>query len=183
MLLNKDEIVLKYNVNSGIDEEDCKVSCFIKNEGEYNIYLFVIEIFNEEKLESIYECITTNIAFEFQTELDKLIERWNIYLIAITAFEVKADINYKIEQNTFSTRKIIYDNFNKDEKEIKEYIEDKLFNIDKKLTIEENQEIKCVNKDCLQDYIDEINKKYSLVSKENDSEIIYKKFIGEWYGQ
>lgn len=182
MLLNKREIISEYKINNGIDESDCNIECFIKNEGKYNIYLFVVEIFKEEKLEDIYNVITNNIAFEFQTELDKLIEKWNIYLIAIASFEVKTDIKYKIAQNTFAVRKIVYDNFDKNKNEIEEYINSKLFNIDEKLSRLEKEKRKKTNDiDSLQGYIDYKNKQYSLASKEDNSEIIYKKFIGEEY--
>ena len=111
-----------------------------------------------------------------------MIEKWNIYLIAIASFEVKTDIKYKIAQNTFAVRKIVYDNFDKNKNEIEEYINSKLFNIDEKLSRLEKEKRKKTNDiDSLKGYIDYKNKQYSLASKEDNSEIIYKKFIGEKY--
>ena len=67
-----------------------KITCWVKRESEYNIYIFQVIIENEEEINKYYEAITASIATEFQADLKKAIERWNIYLI----FECKDIINW-----------------------------------------------------------------------------------------
>lgn len=103
-----------------------KITCWEKKELGYNIYIFQVIVNNQEEIEKYYESITASIATDFQTELDKAIEKWNIYLV----FECKESIDWKIrlkvEQDKYAVRKVIWDNLKEDELNDKEYIRKRL---------------------------------------------------------
>lgn len=106
-----------------------KVTCWVREEDGYNIYIFQVIIDDERELEKIYETITASIAIYFQTSLDKAIEKWNIYLI----FECKEKINWKlkqkVEQDKYSARKMVWDELGENEIGTKEYIDSHLFSL------------------------------------------------------
>lgn len=104
-----------------------KITCWVKKESKYNIYIFQVIVENQTEIEKYYETITASIATEFQADLEKSIEKWNIYLI----FECKEAIDWKIklkvEQDKFAVRKVVWDNLNQKEATDKEYIRKRLF--------------------------------------------------------
>lgn len=113
-----------------------------KKEPGYNIYIFQVIIENQIELEKYYETITAAIATEFQADLEKAIERWNIYLV----FECKESIDWKIrlkvEQDKYAVRKVVWDNLTEEELHNKEYIVKRLlcFEIVEKLERHEDRE-------------------------------------------
>ena len=119
-----------------------KINCWAKKEPGYNIYIFQVIIENQIELEKYYETITAAIATEFQADLEKAIERWNIYLV----FECKESIDWKIrlkvEQDKFAVRKVVWDNLKEEEMKDKEYIRKRLlcFEINEKSEKHENKD-------------------------------------------
>ena len=119
-----------------------KINCWAKKEPGYNIYIFQVIIENQIELEKYYETITAAIATEFQADLEKAIERWNIYLV----FECKESIDWKIrlkvEQDKYAVRKVVWDNLTEEELHNKEYIVKRLlcFEIVEKLERHEDRE-------------------------------------------
>ena len=105
------------------------VKCYKKRENEFNIYVFVVTVKNELEIIQCYESITASIAVEFQSKLDKDIERWNIYLIFECTEKVSWKIKAKVEQDKYSTRKMIWDDLNKEQIRNKEYVYSRLFSI------------------------------------------------------
>ena len=96
--------------------------------------------YNEEEINKYYEAITASIATDFQFDLKKAIERWNIYLI----FECKDSIEWqtriKIEQDKYAVRKLVWDNLREEEIKDKEYIRKRLMGFDIKENIETPKE-------------------------------------------
>ena len=140
-----------------------KITCWVKRESEYNIYIFQVIIENEEEINKYYEAITASIATEFQADLKKAIERWNIYLI----FECKDIINWqtriKIEQDKYAVRKLVWDNLREEEINDKEYIRKRLLGVDIKANIEPPKEKRNLIK-----IIEERDAElYSLLQKKN----------------
>lgn len=79
-----------------------------KNEKEYNISVFTINIDNEDELATVWEEISQEIALYYQSEyLEKDIEIWNIYLFFLCPQKVSKDLKFKIENNKYSSRKIV----------------------------------------------------------------------------
>lgn len=105
------------------------IKCWTKKEKEFNIYCFSVEVENEKVLEEVWEEITNSIAIHFQTKLPKDIEVWNIYVAFMVSGIVSKELKYQVEQDKFSTRKLVFECITEKEK-IPETIERKLFSID-----------------------------------------------------
>lgn len=79
--------------------------------GTISIFSFFFE--SEKELYDNWEVITSSIAAYYQSELDdetKEFERWNIYIIFFVRVNVSNQLKYKIENDKFSSRKIVKDN-------------------------------------------------------------------------
>ncbi|ACL77021.1 ABC-three component system middle component 1 [Ruminiclostridium cellulolyticum] len=116
-----------------------KVTCWIDKEPGYNIYIFQVIVEGENDLEKYYETITAAIATEFQINLKKTIEKWNIYLVFECKKRISEELKQKIEQDKYSTRKMVWDSLNEKELGDKDYIKDRLLYlyIDAKSPVEE----------------------------------------------
>lgn len=68
---------------------------------------FFINIKEEETLSNRWKAITEYIAVHFQSSLRNEFSVWNIYLFFILEQEIKDDLKYIIENDTFSSRKIV----------------------------------------------------------------------------
>ncbi|SFN16380.1 hypothetical protein SAMN05421738_107149 [Algoriella xinjiangensis] len=68
---------------------------------------FFINIKDEKNLTNKWKAITEFIAVHFQSLLRNEFSIWNIYLFFILEQEIKDDLKYIIENDTFSSRKII----------------------------------------------------------------------------
>ncbi len=68
---------------------------------------FFINIKDEKTLTNQWKSITEFIAVYFQSSLRNEFSVWNIYLFFILEQEIKDDLKYIIENDTFSSRKII----------------------------------------------------------------------------
>lgn len=85
----------------------------------------------------MWKKINNIIATYFQSNLNKNVEKWNIYLFFFVVDKVSRDVKYKIEQDKYCSRKIIIDSNEEwlDENKIMNYIQMQLFTlkIEKKL--------------------------------------------------
>ncbi|MGJ7913078.1 ABC-three component system middle component 1 [Neobacillus sp. LXY-1] len=113
--------------NTGYD----LIECWIKDETDYKLHIFTVVLENGHELEKIWKRITGDIALYFQSELEKDIEIWNIYIVFICKDSVSKELKYKIEQNKYSTRKLVIENVNfpLSTIEIQNLLIDKLFDI------------------------------------------------------
>lgn len=113
-----------------------------KKESGYNIYIFQAIVENQREMEKYYETITASIATEFQSTLEKAIERWNIYLVFECKESVDWKIRLKVEQDKFAVRKVVWDNLKEEEMKDKEYIRKRLlcFEINEKSEKHENKD-------------------------------------------
>lgn len=68
---------------------------------------FFIYIKDDEILSKKWKAITEFIAIHFQSSLKDEFSLWNIYLFFVLENEGKDDLKYIIENDTFSSRKII----------------------------------------------------------------------------
>lgn len=92
---------------------------------EYFINVFYLECETIDELENKWEKFANDIAFFFQSELELDIEIWNIYIFYFVKecfSEEKKGVKYKIDNNTYSSRKFVIENEYK-----KTDIEKKLF--------------------------------------------------------
>lgn len=66
---------------------------------------------DESTLEDLWDKISSLISVDYQMELIDEFSRWNIYLMFITKQSVSNKVKYRIENDKFSVRKIVVDNF------------------------------------------------------------------------
>jgi hypothetical protein len=105
-------------------------TCWEFKEKDYSLYIFSIQLKNQVKLLEIHEDLRDYIAIYFQSQLlEKDVERWNIYQFFFIEENVDHTTKQKIEQDKFSTRKIIHDGLQKklSDDEIKILINQELF--------------------------------------------------------
>ncbi|MCF6129324.1 hypothetical protein L1S35_06540 [Flavobacterium sp. AS60] len=58
-----------------------------------------------------WEKISGEIALKYQSKIDNIVDKWNIYIIYVAVDHVSKELKNKIENNRFSSRKIVEDNF------------------------------------------------------------------------
>lgn len=78
--------------------------------GTVSIFSFIFE--SENTLSQNWESITSTIASYYQSKFEEEgqdFERWNIYILFLVKEEVSTQLKYKIENDKFSSRKIVQD--------------------------------------------------------------------------
>ena len=74
------------------------------------IPVFFIYLEDEKLLEEKWERIANLIAVDFQARQRDEYQVWNIYLFYIIDNQISKELKYKIENDTFSSRKIVIEN-------------------------------------------------------------------------
>jgi hypothetical protein len=96
--------------------------------------IFIVTLTDENVLSKIWENLIAKIAFHYQSNLEKEIELWNIYVIFFIENQIEQkELKYKIENDHYCARKIVIDsvgNIKKDEDRIKSEINKKLFDLE-----------------------------------------------------
>jgi len=77
---------------------------------EAKAYAFFIHFETENTLSEEWSEIRNFIAYKFQANVDDEFCKWNIYLFFILPIPISLDIKYKIENDTFSSRKVVIEN-------------------------------------------------------------------------
>lgn len=72
-----------------------------------SIPIFFVHNESHQELEQNWTKIADFIAIDFQTKLTQEYQIWNIYILYITANGLSRELKYKIENDTFSSRKIV----------------------------------------------------------------------------
>ena len=106
------------------------IRCWAKEENDYSIFIFQVTVQDEKELKKVYNSISAAIALEFQSTLEKNIERWNIYLIYVVREEVSIKVKELIEQDKYSSRKLVWDKLI--DCDIENIIEERLFTVNVK---------------------------------------------------
>ncbi len=104
----------------------------VDTQARYSCHLFTIVCNGNAALNDYWEDLTENIAINFQINLEREIERWNIYLIFLLENEVPKEIKYKVEQDKYCCRKLVEDCLKKNEFSevyIQQLIQDKIFSV------------------------------------------------------
>lgn len=86
-----------------------------------NAHVFFINT-NNLLLNDVWKEMRNFIAIKFQNNLAIEFERWNVYVFYIVEFPLDDALKYKIENDTFSSRKIVIEGNYDFEKIIKEHI-------------------------------------------------------------
>jgi hypothetical protein len=79
--------------------------------GKGLIHAVFVEIYTEDYLKENWVAITNTIALHFQSKFEGDFERWNLYLFFLLPKNIilRDELKYKIENDTFSSRKIVED--------------------------------------------------------------------------
>ncbi|GAB4038623.1 ABC-three component system middle component 1 [Spirosoma gilvum] len=72
------------------------------------VSVFIVSVPNVEKLEKVWREISSTIASYYQAHLKSDFEKWNIYIIYKCYEKVTISLMYKIENDKFSSRKIVH---------------------------------------------------------------------------
>ncbi|PFW58411.1 hypothetical protein COL13_05950 [Bacillus cereus] len=130
MFLNKPDIIEMIKRESGENLFDL-VECRVKSENLYNVYIFTMVLTNQDELARVWEDISSDIAFHFQSVLETEIEIWNIYILFLVQGSVDSKIRYLIEQNKYSSRKLVIEDTKGPvtEEVIESIINEKLFSV------------------------------------------------------
>ena len=79
--------------------------------GDVSVFAFMFD--NESDLSDNWRKITSSVAAYYQSAFEDEkndFERWNIYILFIVRTPVGFQLKYKIENDKFSSRKIVHDN-------------------------------------------------------------------------
>lgn len=117
--------------------EHGRIICWRENQGTFQLYIFSALFETAHALETLWEALNDDIAVDFQSTLTVDVESWNIYIIYLVNAQVSKELKYKIEQDKFSCRKLVFDNFSKEkwkeflnnEQQVADFIVDRLFHI------------------------------------------------------
>ena len=129
-MLQIDTEKLELLKESNMFGEYLNLKCLIKDENGFNIYIFTIIVENEDELDRIWIALVSDIAVYVQSKLIENIEIWNMYTIFFVKDKISYYTKYKIEEDRYSTRKIVIDNYStdlSDEKSMDKIINEKLF--------------------------------------------------------
>lgn len=95
-------------------------------------HIFTIRIDTYSQLKDIWNKFTENIAIFFQDGFENKYESWNVYVVFITGEKIPRLLKYEIENNRYSSRKIVMDEISPpiDENKIKKKISKRIFQLD-----------------------------------------------------
>lgn len=116
-------------LKDNILEKACKIIYMKRSVKNYFIHIICCTFSNEETLRENWRELVNNVSEVIQKSLQKLIERYNVYIVF---FQTNIDdtLIYEIEQNKYSSRKIVIkQEFPADKKQLVEIINSKLFDL------------------------------------------------------
>lgn len=131
------------------------IICWIAQTEKYGIRVFQVKVENELELSKWHEEISAAIAVDVQSRLKTKIEKWNLYLIFECKHPISLPLKSNIEQDKYSTRKMVWDSLSQEEIDSKEYIENRLFDLEIKAEDVDIKEI--LEEESLQDRIKRTN--------------------------
>lgn len=109
----------------GEEYPEVKFDCSSRNFGSGELYAFFLKFKNESDLRGLWKVVSNTIAITFQTQLKDDFAKWNTYIFFSIDFEINRELKYTIENNKFSSRKIIVEEAIDPDDVIDKYIFDK----------------------------------------------------------
>ena len=98
-------------------KEKYKTCDFEFHLASFNVNISVFFVFaNSLTLseENLWKNISKEIALKYQSKLETIYDKWNLYIIYVTVDETPKDLKKQIENDKFSSRKIVEDSYNKE---------------------------------------------------------------------
>lgn len=87
--------------------DDIYIKPFKRDMGNYFSWIICCRIPSSERLKKLWNEIVDSAAVYLQAELESLVERSNLYIIFFVDYEVPDDLRTLIEQDKYSSRKVI----------------------------------------------------------------------------
>lgn len=112
----------------------------------FNVNISVFFILTDSSALSkgdLWEVLSKEIALKYQSKLETIYEKWNLYIIYITKDISPKELKNKIENDKFSSRKIVEDNFTTEfgEYDAKRLITKHITNTDLKEIVDATKEV------------------------------------------
>ncbi len=106
--------IVKIN-NPDFDMDNCGVYHY-RNDDDFKINVFFLQA-KKDIINSIWKRFSNMIADNYQNSdymSDKEFDRWNFYIIYISNDEISKELKNQIENDKFSSRKIVEDSYDKE---------------------------------------------------------------------
>lgn len=150
--------------NSDFENTNFNIYHFI-NEDLFKINVFFVESINEKVLKENWELLSSMVAANYQNSEymgGSEFDRWNFYIIYISKDKISKELKNRIENDKFSSRKIVEDSYDKefDNEEANRLIVKHITNTDLKEIVEKTQEVTITT------YIPKNEKLWELLLKE-----------------
>lgn len=131
--------------NPDFEIENCRVYHYV-SESSFKINIFFFEA-NYDLINDFWKRFSNMIAVNYQTSKymsNKEFDKWNFYIIYISKDEVPKELKNKIENDKFSSRKIVEDCYDKEfnDDEANHLIIKHITNSDLKGIVESTEEVK-----------------------------------------
>jgi hypothetical protein len=143
--------------------KNCKV-CHYRNEDAFRVNVFFLEA-DSDTIEKIWKRFSNMVAANYQNHEymgESKFEKWNFYIIYVSRDIVSKELKNKIENDKFSSRKIVEDDYNKEfnNEEANRLIVQHITNADLKEIVETTKETS------ISAYAPESKKLWELLVKE-----------------
>lgn len=99
-------------------------------------HTFFVRHGNEQTIEQSWSRISNFIALNYQKSIPDDFGKWNTYLFVIVNAQINTDLKYKIENDTFSSRKIVVEGDSNHDEIVNKHI----LNNDLEITIERSKD-------------------------------------------
>lgn len=116
-------------LKDNILDEDCKIIYLKQKLEDYFIHIVCCQFSNVESLKKDWKELVNNVSEVVQKKLKELIEIYNIYIVFFQP-KMEESLVYSIEQNKYSSRKIVLrKEMPDDKKKLEQIISSKLFDL------------------------------------------------------
>jgi hypothetical protein len=104
-------------------------------------HVFIIEINDEKTLKKTWSKVYNSIAFYIHDKFENTFEKWNLYLFYVINSDCSIPLKYEIENNPFSSRKIVIENNRASKKCHEQIIGNYIFDLDIELNNKEKLQL------------------------------------------
>jgi len=130
--------------NPDFEIENCKIYHY-RNEDDFRINVFFLKA-NSDIIDKNWKRFSNIVAANYQTSeymSNKEFDRWNFYIVYMSKDKVSKELQNKIENDKFSSRKIVEDSYNNvfNDDEANRLIIKHITNADLKEIVEETLEV------------------------------------------
>jgi hypothetical protein len=93
--------------------------------------------------ENLWKNISKEIALKYQSKLETVYDKWNLYTIYVTSDDIPKDLKKQIENDKFSSRKIVEGSYDKEfnEDEANRLIVKHITNTDLKVIVDDTEQV------------------------------------------